>query len=144
MGVSFNEAEFMQELEESMSAELEKVRRQIIRELSIIGERCINEARLKGSYTDHTGNLRSSVGYVIVEDGQIAQLGGFEPVNGAKEGSEAGKEYARSLATNYPQGYTLIVVAGMHYAEYVAAKGYDVLDSSELLARQLADKLIKN
>ena len=94
MGVTFNEAEFMQELEESMSAELEKVRRQIIRELSIIGERCINEARLKGSYTDHTGNLRSSVGYVIVEDG--------------------------------------------------AAKGYDVLDSSELLARQLADKLIKN
>ena len=91
MGVTFNEAEFMQELEESMSAELEKVRRQIIRELSIIGERCINEARLKGSYTDHTGNLRSSVGYVIVEDGQIAQLGGFEPVNGAKKEVRPGK-----------------------------------------------------
>ena len=31
-----------------------------------VGERCIIEARDNGAYTDRTGNLRNSVGYVVL------------------------------------------------------------------------------
>jgi hypothetical protein len=40
-----------------------------------------------------------------------------------------------SLAGNYPKGYVLIVVAGMNYATYVEAKGYNVLSTAEHLAQ---------
>ena len=67
-------------------------------------------------------------------------IAGFEP-GGAQEGAEVGKQYAQELAANHPTGYALIVVAGMNYAEYVSAKGYDVLDTAELKARELLEKL---
>lgn len=35
------------------------------------GEEFVKIARLEGNYIDHTGNLRSSIGYVIVKDGRI-------------------------------------------------------------------------
>ena len=158
MGVKSNVNDFMREIEESINAELEKLRFEIVRQLSIIGERCVNEARSLPSlsrdnpaakyphqpnYIDDSGNLRSSIGYVIIVDGEIQALSGFESIGGAKEGAESGKEYARSLVANYPTGYALIVVAGMNYAEYVAANGYDVLDSAELIAEKMCKEIKK-
>ena len=136
-----NKADLLQQFENEMNNEIQNFRLELIRKLMSVGERCINEARTRGSYKDHTGHLRSSVGYVIIENGEIIQLAGFEPVSGAKEGAEKGKNFARSLASNYPEGIALVLVAGMDYAEYVAAKGYDVLDSAGLLGESLVKKL---
>ena len=60
----------------------------IIYNLGVIGEKVVNEARERGSYTDRTGNLRSSTGYVIVVDGKIAQMSSFQAIRGQGENAQ--------------------------------------------------------
>lgn len=115
----------------------------IERTMNYIGERCVNAARSSNGYKDRTGNLRSSTGYILVRDGRIVRKSKFEPVLGGTEGGKSGEEYAKKLAMNYPNGYALIVVAGMNYAAYVSAKGLDVLDSAEQLAERLVPQMLK-
>lgn len=119
----------------------------LLRNLLYIGEKCVNKARSTNSYKDQTGNLRSSIGYVIVVDGKVVKTGGFAPSGNGTDratGQATGDSYARKLAKQYAEGFVLIVVAGMNYAAYVSAKGYDVIDGAELLADQLTDKLLKD
>lgn len=119
-----------------------RLKQTIIRNLSIVGEKVRNEALENGSYTDRTKNLRSSVGYIIVADGNIVYESQFgRPGQATEEGRTAGLEYARSLAKEFPNDIILIVVAGMNYAKYVSARGYNVLESAELMAEKLIPKL---
>lgn len=136
-----------QEIERYMDEQASRLRQVILRNLAYIGEQCLNKARSTDSYKDQTGNLRSSIGYVIVEDGKVIQASDFAPSEKGTDkakGQATGKAYAAELAARFPSGLTLLVVAGMNYATYVSAKGYDVLDSAELLADQLTDKLLKD
>lgn len=126
-----------------IESKLEIWRKLIIRNFAYVGEQVLNTARSTDSYKDQTGNLRSSLGYIIVEDGQVVQISSFETVKQGYEGSKAGAEYAKQLAREYPTGIVLIVVAGMNYAAYVSAKGYDVQDSAELLADRLVPQMLK-
>ena len=145
------------EIMRAMTEEAERMREVIIREFLIIGEKCVNHARMLPSlsrddpaaarphqpnYIDDTGNLRSSIGYVLVMDGEIITMSSFEPIKNGEKGSKEGRSYAEDIAAKYPSGIVLVVVAGMDYAEYVAARGYDVLDSAELLAEQLINQLM--
>ena len=136
------------EIEAKVQEAVERMRRAVIYNLKDIGEKCVNAARIteqKGrDYTDQSENLRSSTGYVLVVDGEIVAESSFQAVGGGTEGAQGGRTYAENLASRYPTGIALIVVAGMHYAEYVAAKGYDVLDTSERLAQQLVNKLMND
>jgi len=43
----------------------------VVESLKKVGEDFIADARLSGSYTDQTGNLRSSIGYLIVINGMV-------------------------------------------------------------------------
>lgn len=142
----------------------------IVRQLAYAGEMAVNEARSlpnppvsvfmdehgeyrakidrhQPNYIDWTANLRSSVGYVVIVDGNPVTVGDFAPVAGkdgsGQEGAAAGKAFALSLAPEFPQGITLVVVAGMKYAKYVSAKGYDVIDSGAALARKVVPELIR-
>lgn len=131
-----------------INEQLERSRYALARELCYIGEKCVNQARTafqsgEGKhYTDRTGNLRSSVGYVVAIDGEIVQMSTFATVKDGAEGSGKGKSYAAQLAARYPQGVALIIVAGMHYASYVQARGYDVIDSAGLLADKLVPEML--
>jgi hypothetical protein len=117
----------------------------IIERMAYVGESCVRVGRFNGTYRDQTGNLRSSVGYVIVSDGNTVQASGFEQVAakrdlGPKEkadGGKQGEEFAKELAGKYPKGIVLIMVAGMKYAAAVADMGKDVLDSAENEADRL-------
>lgn len=122
---------------------MNRLKQAVIYKLCDIGEKVRNEAIKSGSYKDRTKNLRSSVGYIVVVDGKVYKAGSFGKPDGNSEGKNAGMSYARSLAGKFPKGIVLIVVAGMRYASYVSAKGYNVLDSSELLADQLVPKMLK-
>lgn len=122
---------------------MNRLKQAVIYNLCAIGEKVRNEAIENGSYKDRTKNLRSSVGYIVVVDGQVYKTGSFGKPDGNSEGKNAGISYARSIAEKFPKGYVLIVVAGMKYAAYVSAKGRDVLDSAELLADQLVPKMLK-
>lgn len=131
------------QIDRFIEAETERLKNALAYNLCAIGEQVLNAARLTNSYKDQTGNLRSSIGYVVSVDGEIVQMSSFDTVKEGREGSRGGKEYAMQLVRNFPHGIVLIVVAGMNYASYVSAKGYDVLDSSELLADKLVPQMLQ-
>lgn len=131
------------EVNKYLEEQVKRVENLLIHNLSYVGERCLTAARDTKSYKDQTGNLRSSTGYVIAKDGKIVKTSDFKQVRAGKDGARDGAAFARQLVSEFPEGVALIVVAGMNYASYVSAKGYDVLDSSALLAEQLVPKLLK-
>ena len=135
------------EIDAYLTKRVERMTQALIFNLKVIGEKVVNRGRItaeKGrDFTDQTGNLRSSIGYVISMDGQIVTESSFEVVKNGAEGAEQGRKFAYSIANQCPSGICLVVVAGKSYAKYVAARGYDVLDSSELLARQLIPQMLK-
>lgn len=110
---------------------------ELLRVLTRLGEECVKMAKdrsFEESWIDHTGNLRNSIGYIILKEGKEVFRGGF----GAGQGGEQGKSFAQSLEANLATAqYALIIVAGMHYAVYVEAKeNKDVLASVELHAKK--------
>jgi hypothetical protein len=131
------------EIDRYITGRVEAIKKALVYNLCAVGEQVLNAARLTNSYKDQTGNLRSSIGYVVAVDGEIAQMSSFDTVKEGREGSRGGKEYAMQLVRDFPNGIVLIVVAGMNYASYVSAKGYDVLDSSELLADKLVSQMLQ-
>ena len=131
------------EIDRYIIGRVEAIKKAIVYNLCAVGEQVLNAARLTNSYKDQTGNLRSSIGYVVAVDGEIVQMSSFDTVKEGREGSRGGKEYAMQLVRDFPHGIVLIVVAGMNYASYVSAKGYDVLDSSELLADKLVPQMLQ-
>lgn len=80
-------------------------------------------------FTDRSHNLRSSIGYVLYKDGE--KISSYFEGKG-EEGTEKGENYAADVAGKYPEGYVLVLAAGMHYAAYVEAKGYDVITGASL------------
>lgn len=133
-----------EEIERELMGSVERIKEAVIYNLQAIGQKCVDEARMKGSYKDQTGNLRSSTGYVLVVDGEIVSESAFDVVKDGQTGSDEGKAFAESLVKDYPTGIALVVVAGKNYAQYVAARGYDVLDSAELLGEQLVQKMVED
>lgn len=124
----------------------EIIKRLTIRALSELGEQCVTKIRDRAgdkSWYDHTGNLRSSVGYIVLYEGKEAQRGGFMPTsapegNGSK-GKQEGQNYLEETAKTVAESsdFSLVVVAGMNYAGVVEAMdNKDVLASTELWARE--------
>lgn len=121
------------------------------RDLQYIGEEVVTEARTGAKtggldYKQQTGNLRSSIGYIITYKGETTGEGGFIPMPGresGEEGAKEGKAVAERIATEEgsQESLKLTVVAGMDYATHLHAKGYDVLDSAELLANERLKEL---
>jgi len=136
----------MSEINAAIQAEIERADMLTIRALSLLGEMCVIEAKdrpQESSWYDQSGNLRSSIGYVIVRDGKIVTYSKFNQVKQGSDGVKEGKELAQELAKKYTSGYALIVVAGMNYAELVEAMdNKNVLASAELFARQEMPKMM--
>lgn len=139
-----------EDLSRYFAERLRRINTALIMELQNAGEQCVNHAREVGSgngFSDQTGNLRSSIGYVIYINGRPYTSSGFKQVTGPKgnngEGSATGEKLADKLASKYRKGICLVVVAGMNYAYYVESKNRDVLSSAEHLADKLIPDLLK-
>lgn len=131
---------FLNEIEEKQIARLQR-----------LGEMCLVEARTNKGYMMQTGALLSSTGYEVFVDGvaihsQFDAASGAES-NAAETGIKSGQSIAESIGKG-TKGIALVVVAGMNYAAYVEAKGYNVLSSAEHLAERelprMLEKLISN
>ena len=116
----------------------EAILQKFLRVLRYCGEMAVNEARTSGNYQDQTGNLRSSIGYVIAINGKIIE----DNFEGSAEGQNEGKNIAREIARSTPD-IALIVVAGMKYASHVESKGRNVLTSAEQMANNIIPNLLK-
>lgn len=133
----------LQMIGEKINASVEARLKVIVDTLCYVGEQCIIEARDGGTYTDQTGNLRSSIGYAVVWDGKVVQRDCIEKIKQGDKGVSDGDEFLSScIKKAKKKGIVLVVTAGMNYAEYVEAKGYNVLSSAELKARPLVKSLL--
>lgn len=123
---------------------LAQLEQRVIKCLISLGEFCNSRARLDGSYSDISGDLRSSIGYGVVANGKIIKIGGFDKVKHGSKGVADGVTLVKELASNYPRGYALIVVAGAKHAEKVEALDNNiVLTSAELYAKQNAFQILQ-
>ena len=100
-----------------------------------LGEELVKYAKDNHNYTDQTGNLTNSIGYAVVHNNEIV-YSSVDNVSGVADDSafQAAKEMAQTIYGN--NGYSLIIVAGMNYAAYVEAKGYNVILPAELKAKK--------
>ena len=113
----------------------------------------VNDAKNSETYADQTGNLRSSIGFVIFYNGEAVSSGGFgggalsPNENGVKgsgtEGTSTGEKFALEVGKKYSRGFAVVIVAGMDYAAYVEAKGYDVITGSSFLLAPIFEKNLK-
>jgi hypothetical protein len=109
----------------------------IVDVMKYVGETFVRDARNavnidgafpKGDYTDRTANLRASIGFVVLKDGVVIE-------DGLTGSTAEGTAAAKSAIAQIPKsGYQLIGVAGMEYASYVEAKGYNVITSQADMA----------
>jgi hypothetical protein len=150
MGIKAN---FKGSMDNVLRTFLAEVERQIIESLCRIGEEAVAFVRKPHArdWEDQTGNLRSSIGYVVFKDGRQIRQSTFETVppkekreNVKYNGASEGLALAQEVGSTHKEGYTLVVVAGMNYAVHVESKGRDVLTSAEKqaekqIARELAD-----
>lgn len=142
----FNSRTFRVEIEKRIN----RINLAILQRLKIVGEEFINNARSKtktgGGFGDLSGNLRSSIGYVILHNGKEVIGSEFESFKSGKEGSETGEKLIKKIASQYAEhsSFVLIVVAGMDYAAAVESKGYDVITGSSLIAESDLRKGLEN
>lgn len=130
--------------EEYVRRRLEKAEERLIEGLVEIADVTCETASHSHKYQDQTGNLSSSIGYCILRDGEIIREGGFRIVKNGAEGAARGREYLHQLAQEHKEGIVLLIVAGMEYAGYVEARGFDVLDSAEIHTRELIRQLLSS
>lgn len=115
----------------------------LIMTLSYVGESAIRIAREEGDYRDITGNLRSSIGYVVLRDGKVITKAIVERTKDGTEGAKQLEEVLPKLQSKYRTAFALIVVAGMNYAAYVEDIHHRVvLSSAKLKAEELAKELL--
>jgi hypothetical protein len=153
-----------------LQAKLIKFEAAIINRLHFIGEQFVIDARNNSdnipfkAYKDQTGNLRSSIGYAIIRNGQIiAEVIDPQPNRDPFEGrtyrtgsrkgnpisrkvrkdyANKARQIARRVASEYPKGYLLVGFAGMEYAAAVEAKGYDVITNATITAGHSTRKIM--
>ena len=126
---------------------MEIMRSELFRALAYLGEQSVTKVRDReeiDSWYDHTGNLRSSIGYSVYDYGKSVIESAFAPIKGGTKGQNEGRKMVEELAGKYASTYALVVVAAMSYAEYVeACKNKDVLASTEIWAKSKVDDYLK-
>lgn len=139
------------DVKKRIDAFLDEIERKQIARLQRLGEMCLIEARNNKGYMMQTGALLSSTGYQVFVDG-VAIHSQFDAASGAESeaaarGIKTGQTIAEQIGKE-TKGVALVVVAGMNYAAYVEARGYNVLTSAEHLAERelpkMLEKLITN
>lgn len=117
-----------------------------IDEMIRIGEELVKVARLDKNvaklYTDRTANLRNSIGYIVIHNGEviISSFDGNTPPDtryadkaDAAMAHAKGLDYAMQVSRQLDKNKTyLVLVAGMEYAVYVEGKGFGVLSGADV------------
>lgn len=124
-----------------------KLQENVLKALSKLGDESVVRIRNRSadeSWIDQTGNLRSSIGFAVYEQGAKFMESAFAQVLSGSDGSTKGKEMINDLAKEYSKVYALVVVAGMEYAgEVEALKSKDVLASTKIWATSVVEQRIK-
>lgn len=122
------------------------VKEEVTRALMYLGEQCVIRIKDRSgddSWYDHTGNLRSSIGYAVYDYGKKLMESAFAIVRQGSKGASEGRRMVNELASEYANVYALVVVAGMDYADVVEAiESKDVLASTKSWATKEINEVI--
>lgn len=124
-----------------------KIQENVLKALSKLGDESVVRIRNRSaneSWIDHTGNLRSSIGFAVYEQGSKYMESAFSQVLSGTDGSVKGKKMINDLAKEYSRVYALVVVAGMEYAgEVETLESKDVLASTKIWATSIVEQRVK-
>lgn len=98
-------------------------------ELSEIGREATRNAKVNGTYQNHTGNLRNANGGCVVRNGKIIDI--WVETDGSHP--EAVEKTMNLLIYSEKQKDGLYLSNGMQYASFVESKGFDVIMTNGLL-----------
>jgi len=117
----------------------------IVQALGKLGTECVNNARdLPKSigFEDHTGNLRSSIGFKVFVGGEpvMSDYKKTKPTKSEEgvvyDGMEKGMSLADSVGSECGNHQIMLVVtAGMEYAVHVESTGHRVISTAEQMCR---------
>lgn len=125
------------DITKALDIEVSKIEKAIENEIIRVGLQFVSDARISADFADRTGNLRSSIGFILLKNGDIIAEDFELSKRGTdkESGFDKAIQFAEEIAgEGIERGYTLIVVAGMQYAVFVEAMGYDVITSSSFKA----------
>ena len=138
----------IEELQKRLKEKSALVERKLAMELRQVGEEAVTFSKENKGYHDHTSNLKNSISYALFKDGELIEqhIGKIpkpgEDANGQAQVADNLTRYAAQEGVVKPNGYTLIVVAGMNYGKYVEDKGYNVLYLTQNYLREELKKVI--
>lgn len=125
----------------------------ILEKLHKIGQEGVKFAIENHQFNNRTNNLEDSYGYAIYNNGTMVEEPFlFNPVATQKanfqgkdySGHEEALKFLRGFKPS-SNGWVLVVVAGMPYADFVQEYfGLDVLQGSFMAAKAIADTELKN
>lgn len=127
-------------IDDFIDDQINKLIKALLVSLERLGTQLVNEAKNSGTYKDRTKNLRNSIRYMVLNEGQVYSQGGSSQSDNDRDPDA----FIREIATKFPEGIMLIVAAGKNYAAYVEALNYNVLTSSELLADRRVPEILKH
>lgn len=129
----------MADVHAQIQRKLELIDKETLACFQRLGDKCVTKAKDDRGYQDQTGNLKNSIGYVIIHNGVIVDsaLGRWAP-------GSISQQVVDEHKSKYPTGWVLIVVAGMNYASYVEARHNKVvLSTAELFAESEMPRMMK-
>ena len=138
----------IEELQKRLNQMKESVDNRLAMELRQVGEEAVTFSKENKGYHDRTANLKNSISYALFKDGELLEqhIGNIpkpnEDAGGQAQVADNLARYATQEGVVKPQGYTLIVVAGMNYGKYVEDKGYNVLYLTQNYLREELKKVI--
>lgn len=134
----------VKDIDEFLKKAARLIKDYMLRALMKLGEESIVRIRDRSaqeSWIDHTGNLRSSVGYSVYDYGVKYMQSSFATVLDGGKGRSEGMRMVNELAQEYSNVFALVVVAAMDYAAYVeAVNGKDVLESTRIWAQSVVEQ----
>lgn len=112
--------------------------------LSLVCQMAIDNILEIHDWKNITGNMHSSVGGVVAKKGKVMATFGFNAILDGAEGASKGKAFATELAQQNGSDYCCYVVVGVDYASDVEARGRDIISSTDLWVRGMADQISKD
>lgn len=132
------------DVQNRFDAFLEEIQKKQIERAQVLGEMCVTHARNvppEQGFHDQTGNLRSSIGYMVFVDGEAVHSF-YEQTKEGATGVKVGQALAKKVGKG-TTGVCLVVTAGMNYALYVESKGRDVIAGAEQLAKRELPRMLE-
>lgn len=143
-----NNTETIKNLDAQLSAILKD---HITKVLAELADKLLEYAQSRHKFKNQTFNLEDSFGYAIYYNGNMLKktLSSPKATTSKKYNGQdwRGRDAANKLLDEYkaPDGYSLVVVAGMFYAEWVERiHNLDVLSGSYNLAQSEVESLFKS